>query len=129
MAGSVRGNFGTYAKGEKSGYPSDEQAADDACEYMFSLCGNAGQEAFLGEVLPEFWDWALATLESETDHRGQAWSEFVEMVIGDWYNGDLTKWEGNTDEIWAEGWVQIAEQSANHDARDEMGEGTGQEFG
>lgn len=129
MAGVAKGNFGTYRKGEKSGYPSDEEAADDAVDTMFSMCGNAGQESFVGEVLPEFWDWALDILEDESSHRGSEWSEFVEMVINDWYDGDLRKWIGNTDQIWAEGWAQIAEQSFNHDSRDEQGEGTGNEFG
>lgn len=124
------GNFGKYAKGAKKGteYPPDEEATDETIDLMLSMCGNLGQETLIGEQMENFYDWALATLESETDTRGQAWSEFVEMVINDWYEGRQDKWDG-TDEIWAEGWTHIAEQSGYHDARDEMGEGVGQEFG
>lgn len=129
MAREAKGNFASYSLGDVNSYPSDEEAAMQAIDDMFSMCGNAGQEAILGEVLDRFYEWALEILEDEVSTRGSTFQEFKEMVITDWYEGRLDKWEGNTDLIWSEGWVQIAEQSGFHDARDEMGEGTGQEFG
>lgn len=127
MAVSVRGNFGTYALSSDVSFPDDEEAVAEAASNMFNMCGNAGQEAMIGDLLEEFSEWALQILESETDTRGSSWSEFAEMVVTDWYDGQVDKWEG-TSQIWAEGWIAIAEQSGYHDSSDEYGEGTGQEF-
>lgn len=127
MAKTAKGHFATYRLSDKAGYPDDEEAVSAACDLMFNMCGNAGQEAMIGDYLIDFDDWALNILESETDHRGSSWEDFAQMVIEEWYEGRLDKWQG-TSEIWSEGWIAIAEQSGYHDAKDEYGEGAGQEF-
>jgi hypothetical protein len=128
MAKSVRlkGTFTDYWIEGKANYPDDEEAVAQACEYMLSLCGNPGQETLIGDQLENFSDWANGALEEESAD-GTNFYDFVLMVI-EWYEGRTDKFFG-TQEIWKEGWIMIAEQSGYHDARDETGEGTGQEFG
>lgn len=127
MARQAKGNFASYALSAGGSFPDDEEAVASACDEMFSMCGNAGQEAMIGDVLDLFDEWALNILESETDHRGSSFSEFANMVVNDWYGGRADKWDA-TDQIWGQGWIKIAEQSGYHDASDEYGEGTGLEF-
>lgn len=124
----VRGGFGDYAGPEGAQYPSDEESVVTAGELMLSMCGNPGQESLIGDQLDNFSDWALAILEDEVSTRGSTFAEFGEMVREDWYDGRIDKWMG-TDLIWARGWAKIAHQSGYHDAYDEIGEGSGQEFG
>lgn len=124
MEGRYIGTFGAYPT-TGGGYPSDEEAVADACDVMFSMCGNAGQETLIGDLLQDFEDWALGVLEEEF-HEGTTWDEFSQLVIG-WYDGRMDKFNG-TDLIWLQGFNYMANQSGYHDAADEFGEGKGQEF-
>jgi hypothetical protein len=128
MPGLVRGNFASYAKGAKQEKNvGDEEVTDQAVEQMFSMCGNAGQEALIGDLAGDFYDWALEVLEVELSNRGTTWGDFRQMLL-EWYGGREDKVQG-TEDIWSEGWQIIAEQSGYHDTKDEYGEGTGDPFG
>lgn len=122
----ARGTFKTYALNSAAEFPEDEEAIVQASEHMLSLCGNAGQETLIGDLLTNFEEWAAVVLENEEGNEGTTWDSFRTLVL-DWYDGRVDKLEG-TEQIWAEGWIKIAEQSGYHDARDEYGEGMGQEF-
>lgn len=128
MPGSIKGNFASYAKGKKgAANVGDEEAVDEAVEAMFGMCGNAGQEALIGDLAGDFYDWALEILEVELTSRGSTWGDFRQMLL-EWYGGREDKVKG-TEQIWSEGWQMVAEQSGYHDTKDEYGEGTGDPFG
>lgn len=127
MPVEIKGTFGSYALAGDGLYPDDEEAISAACEEMLSMCGNAGQETLIGDNLEDFFDWALQALEEEKAYAIE-WTDFEAMVVEEWYAGRYDKWLG-TDYIWGRGWMSIANQSGNHDSRDEYGEGTGQQFG
>lgn len=127
MPNMLNGTFAKYSRSSSSDFPDDEAAVDEALEHMFSLCGNAGQERLIADCIEDFFEWAIYALEAEVAD-GTHWEHFVQIVIEEWYGGRFDKWSG-TEDIWAEGWIMVAEQSGYHDAKDEVGEGTGQEFG
>lgn len=120
------GIFADYeGSGEGVAYPSDEQAISEAADEMFSMCGNAGQEALIGNNIDVFEEWAMGLLE-EQGFPYNTWDAFQEYMTVNAFDGDLQKWEG-TDIIWGHGYTRIAAQSGYHDSYDEYGEGTGLE--
>ena len=123
----IMGTFHDYALDlDQADFPEDEDAVASACEEMFSMCGNAGQETLIADQLEVFTDWGIQALEEEMAY-GTAWGDFVLLVVEEWYEGRVDKWQGTRD-IWAVGWRMVAEQSGYHDSQDEQGEGTGGEF-
>lgn len=126
MIKRMMGTFWEYALEVGADFPEDEEAIDQAFDHMTSLCGNAGQEAMLLEVSQDFYDWALAALEEDVVD-GTTFDSFTGLLM-EWYDGRGDKVDGTID-IYAQGWMMIAEQSGYHDAEDEYGEGMGQMFG
>jgi hypothetical protein len=120
-----QGNFGFYATpGTGGNYPSDEEAIADACDVMFTMCGNAGQETLIGDYLGDFEAWASDALEAEG--AADDFDTFADMVIS-WYDGRMDKWHA-TNQIWSQGYAYMSNQSGYHDGADEVGEGTGELF-
>lgn len=122
----LAGNFATYALEISGDFPPDEEAVEQAFDHMFSMCGNSGQESMMMEVCQEFSDWALSVLEDE-EAQGTDFDSFLALLM-EWYKGRGDKVSG-TQDIYAEGWQMIAEQSGYRDQADEAGEGAGQRFG
>jgi hypothetical protein len=117
--------FADFALDVVVDFIDDESAIDAACDEMFSMCGNPGQERLIGDYLQSFYEWAIEALEFEgADIDNES---FANMVIFDFYEGRTDKWEA-TDQIWQAGYSAIAHQSGFHDGADEMGEGTGEEI-
>ena len=121
--GRFYGNFDDYAGMAIGGFPDDEEAISSASDEMFSMCGNAGQETLIGDYLADFEEWAYTVLETE-DASKDSWNSFSEMVINDWYDGRIDKWDG-TYLIWQRGFEMVASMYGHHDSTDEHGEGTG----
>lgn len=119
--GGYQGNFGEYSASDFMngiGSTDDETAIEDAIMYMFSMCGNAGQETLIGDHVEDFEMWALPALEEEG-----AFGTFADMMSRINYD-DPQKFRA-TEQIWEGGYDMMVGQSTYHDHYDEQGEGEG----
>jgi len=102
-------------------FADDEDAVRTAVDTMFSMCGNAGQEAILFEGLDTFEEFGLAALEEEGADT------MFEDLVGRLYEAFGFRWDkfDATDIIWEYGYEIVTKNFGVHDTFDEHGEGTG----
>jgi len=122
LGGLFEGLFGSYEGADDGGWANDEDAIEEAVDYMFSMCGNAGQESIIGRGLPAFETWGMAALEGIGGNDGN-YGEYV---------GAITAAVGESayfgsQEIWDAGYDALSQQSKFHDGKPDTG-GTGVEF-
>lgn len=121
-SGAFQGNYGIYASSDDGGWADDEGAIADAVDMMFSLCGNAGQEAIIGNGCAAFEKWAIEALEGIGGADGN-YPGYVQTIIE---ATSYSAWFGSQ-EIWDEGYEAMSAQSYYHDGKPDVG-GAGQVF-
>jgi hypothetical protein len=122
-SGEFQGNYGSYpGAGDDGGWAKDDDAVAEAVDMMFSMCGNAGQEAIIGNGLEAFDRWGIEALEGINGNNGD-YGHYIDTIVeatsyDAWYGSQI---------IWDEGYNALSAQSHYHDGKPDVGE-TGQEF-
>lgn len=118
-SGGFTGNYGSYSgSGDDGGWANDDGAVEEAVDMMFSMCGNAGQEAIIGNGCAAFETWGLDALEGLNGNNGEHGSFIGAILDAVGYSA----WFG-TQEIWDEGYQALSAQSHFHDGPDVGGTG------